>query len=63
MALGDQLGDGSLMKRAGDQEDDVVDHVAVGDVVQEGGQVTCGSVLETFLFVTSGLDYFFNFHF
>jgi hypothetical protein len=58
MALGDQLGDGSLMKRAGDQEDDVVDHVAVGDVVQEGGQITCGSVLETFLFVTLWCRFF-----
>jgi len=38
VALGNQLGDGSLVQRAGDQQDDVVDHVAVGDEVQEVGQ-------------------------
>ena len=40
VALGHQLGDGPLVQCSGDQQDDVVDHVAVGDVVQERGQVT-----------------------
>lgn len=38
VALRDELRDRALMQRARDQQDDVVDHVAVRDVVQEGGQ-------------------------
>lgn len=44
MALGDQLGDGTLVQRSGDQQNDVVDHVAVGDEIQEGGQRLDGMV-------------------
>ena len=40
VALGDQLRDRPLVQSSGDQQDDVVDHVAVGDVVEESGQVT-----------------------
>ena len=40
VALRDQLGDRPLVQSSGDQQDDVVDHVAVGDVVKERGQVT-----------------------
>lgn len=36
MTLGDELRNGSLMKRPGDQQDDVVNHVAVSDKVEEG---------------------------
>lgn len=36
VAFGDQLGDGSLVERPGDQQDDVVNHVAVSDEVEEG---------------------------
>ena len=32
-----QLGNGSLMKGSCDEEDNVVDHVAVGDEVEESG--------------------------
>uniref|UniRef100_A0A8W7PC19 Uncharacterized protein n=1 Tax=Anopheles coluzzii TaxID=1518534 RepID=A0A8W7PC19_ANOCL len=38
VALRDELRDRALVQRARDQQDDVVDHVAVRDVVQEGGQ-------------------------
>lgn len=38
MALGDELGDGTLVEGPGNQQDDVVDHVAVGDEVEEGRQ-------------------------
>ena len=44
MTLCDQLGDGPLVEGPRDEEDDVVDHVAVGDVVQEGGQSARGVV-------------------
>ena len=35
-----ELQNGPLVEGAGDEQDDVVDHVAVGDVVEEGGLVT-----------------------
>ena len=35
-----ELQDGPLVEGTGDEQDDVVDHVAVGDVVEEGGLVT-----------------------
>lgn len=38
VALGHQLRDGALVEGARDQQDDVVDHVAVGDEVEEGGE-------------------------
>lgn len=38
VTLGDELVDGALVERARDQQDDVVDHVAVRDEVQERGQ-------------------------
>ena len=41
MAFGDKLRDWPLVQSSCDEEDDVVDHVAVRDEVQEGGQVTC----------------------
>ena len=44
VALAHQLGDGSLVQGAGDQQHDVVDHVAVGDVVQEHGEGPGGLV-------------------
>lgn len=44
MALGNQFGNGTLMQCAGDQQNDVVDHVAVGDEVQKGGQWFDGMV-------------------
>ena len=44
MALCDQLRDWPLVQRAGDEQDDVVDHVGVGDEVQEGGQLARGVV-------------------
>ena len=34
-----ELQDGPLVEGTGDEQDDVVDHVAVGDVVEEGGLV------------------------
>lgn len=46
MALGDQLADGALMQRAGDQQNDVVDHVAVRDEVEERGQRLDGMVAQ-----------------
>ena len=39
-----QLGDWSLVERPCDQEDDVVNHVSVGDVVQEHGEGPGGLV-------------------
>ena len=39
MTLWHQLGDRPLVEGAGDQQDDVVDHVAVGYVVQERCQI------------------------
>lgn len=39
-----QLRNGSLVQRARDQEHDVVDHVAVRDEVEEGGQGARGLV-------------------
>ena len=44
MTFTHQLGDWSLVERPCDQEDDVVDHVSVGDVVQEHGQRASGLV-------------------
>lgn len=44
VALGDELVDGALVERARDQQDDVVDHVAVRDEVQEGGQRLHGMI-------------------
>ena len=44
MTFADQLRDWSLVQGAGDEEDDVVDHVAVGDVVHELGQGPGGLV-------------------
>lgn len=44
VALGDELVDGALVERARDQQDDVVDHVAVRDKVQEGGQGLDGMI-------------------
>ena len=44
MTFPDQLRDWSLMKSASDEEDDVVDHVAVGDVVHKLGQGSSGLV-------------------
>ena len=44
MTFPDQLGDWSLMKGPGDEEDDVVNHVTVGDVVHELGQGPGGLV-------------------
>lgn len=41
VALGHQLGDGALVERPGDQQDDVIDHVAVPaghEVAAAGGQ-------------------------
>lgn len=38
VALRDELGDGALVEGSGDQQDDVIDHVAVGDEVQESRQ-------------------------
>ena len=35
MALGDELGDRTLVESPGDEQDDVVNHVTVGDEVQE----------------------------
>lgn len=35
VTLGDQLGNGALVQRARDQQNDIVDHVAVRDEVQE----------------------------
>ena len=40
MTFGNELRDWPLVKSPGDQENDVVDHVAVSDEIQEGGQVT-----------------------
>ena len=40
MAFRNEFGDGSLVQRSRDQEDDVVDHVTVSDEVQERGQVS-----------------------
>jgi len=44
MTFSDQLGDWSLVQGPGDEEHDVVDHVAVGDVVHELGQSSRGLV-------------------
>lgn len=44
MAFGDQLADGALVQRAGDQQNDVVDHVAVRDEVEERRQRLDGMV-------------------
>ncbi len=44
VALAHQLRDGPLVQGAGDEQDDVVDHVAVGDEVEEGGQLAGGVV-------------------
>lgn len=44
MAFGDQLRNGTLVQRASDQQDNVVDHVAVRDEVQEVGQRLDGMV-------------------
>lgn len=38
MAFGNELRDWALMEGARDQQDNIVDHVAVSDKVQEGGQ-------------------------
>lgn len=50
MALWDQLRDGSLMQCARDQQNDVVDHVAVRDKVQECGQRLDGMVAQVLEF-------------
>ena len=39
MTFGHEFGDRSLVQRSSDQEDNIVDHVTVGDEVQERGQV------------------------
>lgn len=50
VALGDQLGDGTLMQGASNQQDDVVDHVAVGYEVEKGGQRLNGLVAHVLKF-------------
>lgn len=44
MTLGDELRDWSLMECPCDQQDDVVDHVAVSDKVEEGRQWLVGVI-------------------
>ena len=44
VALAHQLCYRPLVQRPRDQQHDVVDHVAVGDVIQEHGQLACGVV-------------------
>ena len=44
MTFANQLRDGSLVQGSSDQEDNVVNHVAIGDVVQEHGQGPRGLV-------------------
>jgi len=44
MALADKLRNGPLMKSACDEEDNIVNHVAIGDIVQECCQVSSGVV-------------------
>ena len=39
MAFGDQFGDGPLVERSRDQQDDVIDHIAVSDEIKEGRQL------------------------
>ncbi len=39
MTFGHEFRNRSLVQRSGDQENDVVDHVTVGNEVQERGQV------------------------
>ena len=44
MAFGHQFRNGTLVERACDQQNDVINHVAVSDEVQESGSVSYGMI-------------------